>query len=71
MGISPQGMTRLLQAWTRGDKSALERLVPLVHDELHRLAHIYMIRERPGHTLQTSALVNEAYLRLIGADRID
>jgi len=71
MGTSPQEVTCLLHAWTRGDKFALERLVPLVHDELHRLAHIYMVRERPGHTLQTSALVNEAYLRLVGADQID
>jgi RNA polymerase sigma factor (TIGR02999 family) len=58
-------ITRLLQAWGEGDKSALERLVPLVYEELHRLAHHYMAHERPGHTLQTSALLNEAYLRLV------
>ena len=62
---SPNDITRLLTAWTDGDQSALEKLVPLVESELHRLAHHYMVRERPGHTLQTSALVNEAYIRLI------
>jgi RNA polymerase sigma factor (TIGR02999 family) len=58
-------MTRLLAAWSEGDREALERLLPLVEEELHRLAHRYMKREREGHTLQTTALVNEAYLRLI------
>ena len=62
---SPNDITRLLTAWTDGDQSALEKLVPLVESELHRLAHHYMGRERPGHPLQTSALVNEAYIRLI------
>jgi RNA polymerase sigma factor (TIGR02999 family) len=62
---SAKEITRLLVAWGDGDQSALEELAPLVHSELHRLAHHYMGRERPGHTLQTSALVNEAYLRLI------
>jgi RNA polymerase sigma factor (TIGR02999 family) len=62
---SPQEITRLLVAWGDGDQSALEKLAPLVQSELHRLAHHYMGRERPGHTLQTSALVNEAYIRLI------
>src|SRR5215207_11547338 len=62
---SPKEITRLLVAWGDGDRSALEELAPLVHSELHRLAHHYMGRERPGHTLQTSALVNEAYVRLI------
>src|SRR5688572_14483925 len=62
---SPQEITRLFVAWGDGDQSALEELAPLVHSELHRLAHHYMGRERPGHTLQTSALVNEAYIRLI------
>ena len=62
---SPKEITRLLVAWGDGDQSALEELAPLVHSELHRLARHYMGRERPGHTLQTSALVNEAYLRLI------
>lgn len=58
-------ITALLEAWGGGDKSALDRLMPLVYDELRRLAHRYMTHERPGHTLQTTALVNEAYLRLV------
>jgi RNA polymerase sigma-70 factor (ECF subfamily) len=58
-------LTQLLAAWSEGDRSALERLLPLVEDELHRLAHRYMRRERKDHTLQTTALVNEAYLKLI------
>lgn len=62
---SPQEISHLLLAWSDGDESALEQLAPLVHEELHRLAHHYMRGERRGHTLQTSALVNEAYLRLI------
>lgn len=59
-------MTGLLAAWSQGDHAALERLIPLVERELQRLAHRYLRRERPGHTLQTTALVNEAYLRLAG-----
>ncbi len=62
---SPQEITGLLRAWGQGDSSALEQLVPLVEAELHRLAHRYLLQERPGHTLQTTALVNEAYLRLL------
>ena len=62
---SSKEITRLLVAWGDGDQAALEELAPLVHSELHRLAHHYMGREQPGHTLQTSALVNEAYIRLI------
>ena len=62
---SSKEITGLLVAWGDGDQSALEQLAPLVQSELHRLAHHYMGRERPGHTLQTSALVNEAYIRLI------
>jgi RNA polymerase sigma factor (TIGR02999 family) len=62
---SPQGLTELLVAWSDGDQIALEKLMPLVYEELHRLAHRYMGREHAGHTLQTSALVNEAYLRLV------
>ena len=58
-------VTQLLTAWSNGDRSALERLLPLVEDELHRLAHRYMGRERSNHTWQTTALVNEAYLKLI------
>jgi len=62
---SPKEITRLLVAWSDGDETALEALTPLVYEELHRLAHHYMSHERPGHTLQTSALVNEAYVRLV------
>lgn len=62
---SPHEVTRLLVDWSNGDKSALDKLMPLIYTELRRLAHHYMSRERPGHTLQTTALVNEAYLRLV------
>lgn len=62
---SPKNLTQLLLAWSNGNQAALEELTPLVHEELRRLAHHYMSRERPDHTLQTTALVNEAYLRLI------
>ena len=65
-----QEITQLLLAWNQGDEQALNRLMPLVHDELHRLAHRYMAGERPGHPLQTTALVNEAYLRLIDSSRV-
>jgi len=60
-----QGVTELLVAWSAGDKAALDELMPVVYDELRRLAQNYLSRERPGHTLQTTALVHEAYLRLI------
>ena len=62
--------TELLLAWGRGQTHAFDQLVPLVHDELRRLARKYMARERPGHTLQATALVNEAYMRLINLKRI-
>ena len=62
---SGKEITRLLVAWGDGDQSALAELTPLVYEELHRLAHRYMGGERPGHSLQTTALVNEAYVRLI------
>jgi RNA polymerase sigma factor (TIGR02999 family) len=68
---SPAQVTQLLVAWSKGDRSALEALTPLVHEELHRLAHHYMKAERPGHTLQTTALVNEAYLKLIDQKRVE
>jgi RNA polymerase sigma factor (TIGR02999 family) len=68
---SSQDVTRLLKDWCQGDQAALDRLMPLVHDELHRLAHRYMARERVGHTLQTTALVNEAYLRLVDASQVE
>jgi hypothetical protein len=60
-----QEVTQLLGEWSGGDDGALEKLVPLVQPELHRLAHHYMSRERAGHTLQTTAILNEAYLRLV------
>lgn len=63
-------VTDLLLAWGRGDEQALQDLIPAVHDELHRLAHTYMRGERPGHPLQTTALVNEAYLRLVDTSRV-
>lgn len=68
MTDSPPLVTGLLQQWRGGDPAALERLLPLVHDTLHRLAHRYVNRERKDHTLQTTALVNEAFLRLVGQD---
>ena len=64
-------VTQLLKAWSNGDSEALERLTLLVENELHRLAHRCMAREKPGHTLQTTALVNEVYLRLIDADTVN
>lgn len=63
-------VTQLLNAWSKGDEAALEQLVPLVHAELHRLAHRYMNRERGDHTLQTTALINEAYLRLVNLSEV-
>jgi DNA-directed RNA polymerase specialized sigma24 family protein len=63
-------VTQLLMAWNDGDQTALERLIPLVHAELHRIARRYMRNERAAHTLQTSALINEAYLRLIDAQKV-
>lgn len=65
MTPSSQDVTQLLLDWGNGNQAALDRLTPLVYEELHRLAHKHMSRERGDHTLQTSALVNEAYLRLI------
>jgi len=62
-----QELTQLLESWSRGDQSAMDKLIPLVYDDLHRLAHRYMADERPEHTLQTTALVNEAYMRLVDA----
>jgi RNA polymerase sigma factor (TIGR02999 family) len=70
-GGAPRGeMTRLLQAWSDGDAAALDQLTPLVYGELRRIAARYMTRERTDHTLQTSALINEAYLRLVDARRV-
>jgi RNA polymerase sigma factor (TIGR02999 family) len=67
---SSEEITRILTAWTQGDPKALDALVPIVHAELKRLARRYMRAERLGHTLETSALVNEAYLRLVGANDV-
>lgn len=64
----PETVTELLRAWRRGDREALDRVMPLVYDELHRLASHAMRGEPRDHTLQTTALVHEAYLRLVGAD---
>ena len=65
MPQTPQNVTQLLVGWSKGDKEALDKLVPLVYDELRRQAARYLRHERPGHTLQTTALIHEAYLRLI------
>jgi RNA polymerase sigma-70 factor (ECF subfamily) len=70
MTPSPEEVTRLLEAWSNGDQSAFDKLVPLVYEELRRLAHRYMGREHSGHTLQTTALVNEAYLRLVDSSQV-
>ena len=63
-------VTQLLRAWSDGDEQALGRLIPMVHKELHRLARRYMAGEAPGHTLQATALVNEAYLRLVDVKKV-
>ena len=68
---SPQEVTQLLAAWGKGDRSALDKLFPLVHSELRRIAQRQMSQERPGHTLQATALVNEAYLKLAGQQGFD
>jgi RNA polymerase sigma factor (TIGR02999 family) len=65
MAIEPHRVTMLLRKWSEGDETALDELTPLVYGELRRLAHQHMHHEKPGHLLQTSALINEAYLRLI------
>jgi RNA polymerase sigma factor (TIGR02999 family) len=67
---SDADITALLVDWSNGDRSALERLLPLVERELHRLAHSYMRREDPDHTLQTTALINETYLRLVDQRKV-
>lgn len=65
MTPSAKSITQLLVEWRDGDETAVNRLIPLVYEELRRLAHLYMRRERPGHSLQTTDLLNEAYLRLV------
>ncbi|SRR6266851_2645637 len=69
--LSPDNFTDLLLEWRDGDQTALDKLTPLVYDELRRIAHRYVRRERNGHTLQTTALVNEAYMRLAGERKIE
>jgi RNA polymerase sigma factor (TIGR02999 family) len=64
-GSSAHEITQLLKAWSEGEQGALDKLIPVVYDELHRMAQRYMAHETSGHTLQTTALVNEAYLRLV------
>jgi RNA polymerase sigma factor (TIGR02999 family) len=70
MALAPHDVTQLLKDWSSGDPAAADKLMPLVHEELRHLAHQYMRREKPGHTLQTSALVNEAYVRLVDQSKI-
>jgi RNA polymerase sigma factor (TIGR02999 family) len=70
MPKNPQEVTQLLAAWRDGDQQALDKLMPLVYDELRRLAHRYMKRQSDGQTLQTTAVVHEAYLRLAGRDEV-
>ncbi|MBN1831643.1 MAG: sigma-70 family RNA polymerase sigma factor [Deltaproteobacteria bacterium] len=69
--LSSQEVTHLLLAWRQGEKEAFDKLIPVVYEELRRLAHSYMRGERKGHTLQTTALVNEAYLRLLDCSRVN
>jgi RNA polymerase sigma factor (TIGR02999 family) len=68
---STHEVTQLLKAWTAGDQKALEKLTPLVYEQLHRAAQRYMAGQRPGHTLQTTALVNEVYLRLVDYGQVN
>jgi RNA polymerase sigma-70 factor (ECF subfamily) len=68
---SAHDITQLLRAWTGGDRDALEKLTPLVYQQLHRVAQRYMAGQRPGHTLQTTALVNEVYLRLVDCAQVN
>jgi len=65
MTTTPQEVSQLLRAWSDGDQTALDKLMPLVYEELRRMAKRHMDRQNPGHTLQTTALIHEAYLRLI------
>jgi RNA polymerase sigma factor (TIGR02999 family) len=71
MSKLPNEVTQLLLSWSNGDEKALEELIPLVYGELRRLARLYMGRERQNHTLQTSALINEAYLRLVDQQKVE
>ena len=67
---SAHEVTRLLRAWSAGAREALDQLTSIVYDDLHQLAHFYMSRERPGHTLQTTALIHEVFIRLVKIDEI-
>jgi RNA polymerase sigma factor (TIGR02999 family) len=69
--VHPERVTRLLIDWGNGEQAALDEMLPLVYEDLRRLAAFYMSRERPGHTLQPTALVNEAYLRLVEQRKVD
>lgn len=71
MAAIPQEITQLLLSWSNGDQAALEQLIPLVYPELRRMAQRYMRREKPAHTLQTSALINEAYLRIVDQQEVE
>ncbi len=71
MQPSAEEISSLLHAWCDGDRTALDKLMPLVYEELHRLAHHFMLQERGNHTLQTTALVNEAFLQLVRAQQIE
>jgi RNA polymerase sigma factor (TIGR02999 family) len=68
---APHDVTALLESWSNGDPDALQRLMPLVYDELHRLARNYLRRERPDHTLQSTALVHEAYIRMVNQKTVN
>lgn len=70
LSFPPNEISQLLDEWSKGSQAALDRLYPLVYDELRRMAHRYMNRERKGHTLQTTALINEAYLRLVAQKNV-
>ena len=71
MSDDSENVTQLLQDWSKGNQQALEELLPLIYDELRHLAHNFLYSERPGHTLQTTALAHEAYLKLIDQKRVD
>lgn len=68
--VRAEQITDMLIAWSDGDRAAADSVLPIVYDELHRIAHRYMSKEHPGHTLQTSGLVNEAYLKLVDQKRV-
>ncbi len=71
MTPSPQEVSQLLRAWSNGDQDAFDRLIPLVYEELRRMAKRYMDRQNPGHTLQTTAIIHEAYLRLVDQKEVN